>query len=113
MLTPTTPLSLSVLVSFQVATVSVVRGSQQGRAEDERGRGVEAVSGDAAATIAIPKNHALFSTQDLVHAGDGYALDNLRYHMYFDHVGMPRKADETHPLYMLFGEERAAMFVRA
>jgi hypothetical protein len=65
-----------------------------------------------AVTVKIPKNCALFFTQDLVHAGDGYAANNLRYHMYFDHIKVPRKDDETNPLPMRFGAERARMFVR-
>jgi hypothetical protein len=32
-----------------------------------------------AETLRIPQNHTLFFTQNLVHEGDGYDADNLRY----------------------------------
>lgn len=78
-LTPTTPPSLSVLVSFQDATVSVVRGSHRAVRKMSADEAFKPSRTMRAATVGIPKSHALFFTQDLVHAGDGYARDNLRY----------------------------------
>ena len=106
------PPSLSVLVSFQGASVSVVHGSHKIVRRMSVDESWMPASTLYATRVRIPRNHALFFTQDLVHAGDGYAEDNLRYHMYLDHVDVPREPNDTYPLFMLFGEARAKMFAR-
>lgn len=65
-----------------------------------------------AVPIKIPKGHALIFSQELIHAGDGYLKSNLRYHVYFDHVGVVRTENETNPLPRRFGRARAKIFVR-
>ena len=107
----TNPPSFSVLVSLEGASVSVVHGSHTIARQMSVDPSFMPPPMEAK-TVRIPKNHALFFTQDLIHAGDGYGADNLRYHMYFDHVHVPREDDITHPLWMTFGTKRAAQFVR-
>ena len=107
----TNPPSFSVLVSLEGASVSVVHGSHTIARRMSTDRHFVPPPSEAE-TVRIPKNHALFFTQDLIHAGDGYDATNLRYHMYFDHVHVPREGDITHPLWMTFGKKRAARFTR-
>jgi hypothetical protein len=107
------PPSFSALVSFQGATVSIVRGSHRVVREMSEDKSVTPCQPMHSEAVALPANHALFFTQDLIHAGDGYAEYNLRYHIYFDHKDVPREEDVTNPLRTLFGKKRAAMFMRA
>jgi len=62
--------------------------------------------------VVIPRNHAVVFTQDLVHAGAGYAAANLREHFFLDHAAVPRKADHTYPVTM-FGEAGMRLFTAA
>lgn len=64
-----------------------------------------------AVRVKIPKGHAIIFAQDLVHSGDGYDAENLRFHMYFDHVKTKRNGDTTGYLNQLFGEKKAKVFV--
>lgn len=60
--------------------------------------------------LKVPKNHVVFFSQALIHAGSGYWYDNVRGHIYFDHVNVPRAHDTTNPLPLRFGDARAALF---
>jgi hypothetical protein len=64
-----------------------------------------------ATLLRIKRNHVLFFSQALIHAGAGYWHDNIRVHVYFDHVRLRRNADETNPLHLRFGTKRAKSFV--
>ena len=35
--------------------------------------------------VYIPQHHMIIFTDDLVHSGDGYLIENIRYHLNFDH----------------------------
>jgi len=58
----------------------------------------------------VPRNHVLFFSQAFIHAGTGYYKNNIRAHVYFDHVKVPRGHDTTNPLVMRYGEVCAARF---
>jgi hypothetical protein len=110
--TPTNPVSFSALTSFQGCTVTAIKGSHleaRRMSADEKYTPSETLYGEH---VVLKPNQTLFFTQDLIHAGDGYTANNLRFHMYFDHVDVPRLPDATNPLSQLFGTARAKFFQR-
>ena len=105
------PPSLSVLVAFEADThIWAISGSD---------KIVRRMVADpkyvpeqmAAVRVHIPRGHAIIFSQDLVHSGDGYDAENLRFHMYFDHINTDRQHDTTGYLTDLFSERKARMFV--
>ena len=107
------PVSFSSLTSFQGCSLTVIKGSHlevRKMSQDKTYTPAATMYGE---TVSLKPNQAIFFTQDLIHAGDGYAVNNLRFHMYFDHVNVPREADATNPLPKLFGTQRAAVFQRS
>ena len=64
-----------------------------------------------AVRVDIPKDHVLFFCQDLIHAGGAYLLyENVRFHMYIDHINDVRESDTTGYLNIEFGIARAKLF---
>ena len=103
------PVSFSAQTSFQGCSLTIVKGShlEVRKMSCNKSYSPAIMYGE---TVVLKTNQVIFFTQDLIHAGDGYAENNLRFHMYFDHVNVKRARNATNPLPDLFGKKRANAF---